>query len=156
MGSATDVLGLREENGKLKGEMEALRQQLKEYNRINNLTRIEKNKLEKKVKELRAELDKRDAHGLDHKLNRINAMDLGELSVLKSRLHQKMKLIEDTEKILMETSLNCIACTDNKKNIVFMDGCSHVALCDECEAKMERKVCPLCSVPYSRIKKLTI
>merc|ERR1712228_305513 len=90
------------------------------------------------------------------KSERINAMSLNELSSLKNLLKDKIKLIENAEQSLMDNTLNCIACMDNKKNISFSDGCYHVALCDECEKVMERKCCPICNAPYSKVKKLAL
>merc|ERR1712228_82748 len=90
------------------------------------------------------------------KSERINAMSLNELSSLKNLLKDKIKMIENAEQSLMDNTLNCIACMDNKKNISFSDGCDHVALCDECEKIMERKCCPICNAPYSKVKKLAL
>merc|ERR1719497_161783 len=64
---------------------------------------------------------------------RIDAMSLDELNKLKTKLQSKIKTIEDAEKDLTDNTIKCIACQDNKKNIVFMDGCEHMVLCDECE-----------------------
>ena len=90
------------------------------------------------------------------KPDHVNAMSLEELSRLKTALFGKIKLIEETEKQLMDDTYKCVACTDSKKNISFIDGCDHVALCEGCESKMERKCCPICTIPYTNIKKLNL
>ena len=87
---------------------------------------------------------------------RINAMSLEELKEIKVTLQSKIKLIEEAENLLMNNTLKCVACMDNKKNISFIDGCDHFVLCNECECKMETKLCPICSTQYTKIKRLNI
>merc|ERR1712129_458047 len=87
---------------------------------------------------------------------RIDAMSLDELNKLKTKLQCKIKTIEDAEKDLTDNTIKCIACQDNKKNIVFIDGCEHMVLCDECEEQITTKQCPLCAVKYTKIKKLNV
>merc|ERR1712048_470997 len=80
---------------------------------------------------------------------RIDAMNLDELKKLK-------QIVEDAEKELMENTLNCIACKENKKNVSFADGCDHFVLCNQCESNMETKQCPICSTAYTKTKRLNV
>merc|ERR1712228_382493 len=104
-----------------------------------------------KVKQQRDALQKKvdGLEYLEYKPERIKAMSLEELNQAKVRLQNKMKLIENAERSLVDKTLRCIACLDNKKNIAFMDGCGHIAVCDQCERKMKKKCCPLCNARYS-------
>merc|ERR1712130_916456 len=92
---------------------------------------------------------KKTKNGLDYKLERINTMNSADLKNLQTILHDKIKMVENAKESLMDNALNCVVCKDKKKNIVFMDGCDHVAVCDDCENKMQRKCCPLCNAPYT-------
>ena len=71
-------------------------------------------------------------------------------------MQHKIKLIEEAEKELIDNTLKCIVCMENKKNISFADGCDHVAVCSQCERKMANKQCPICKASYSKTKTLNI
>merc|ERR1712228_870992 len=105
-----------------------------------------------KVKQQRDALQKK-VDELEYKPERIKAMSLEELSKTKDRLLSKIKLVENAERLLMDNTLKCVICKENNKNISFMDGCDHVAVCNECESKMTNKCCPICRVRYTRTKK---
>eukprot|EP01084_Bolivina_argentea_P240173 403561_1 len=92
---------------------------------------------------------------------KIKAMNLNQLNESKTimqntivNMQNKIKLIEETEKELMDNTYKCVACTDNMKNISFVDGCDHVALCHKCEQLAETKCCPICRKPYTNVKKI--
>eukprot|EP01084_Bolivina_argentea_P317982 551365_1 len=87
------------------------------------------------------------------KSEKLNPMSLDELNQLKSKMQNKIKLIEKAEKKIIDNTYKCVACVDNVKNISF-DSCSHMALCDKCEASLEIKRCPICQIPYKNIKKI--
>ena len=108
-------------------------------------------KLEQQLRDLKRKMD-----ALECNPERISAMNTEQLNQAKARWHKNIELIEEEERLLMENSLNCIACRDVKKNISFMDGCDHFVLCNECESKMETKKCPVCNMKYTKIKKLNV
>ena len=86
----------------------------------------------------------------------ISRLSLDELNALKAMKQNEIKLIEEAEKELIDNTLKCIACMDRKKNIFFIDGCDHIAFCQECEAKANDKACPICKAPYTNIQKINI
>eukprot|EP01084_Bolivina_argentea_P317983 551369_1 len=87
------------------------------------------------------------------KSEKLNPMNLDELNELKIKMQNKIKLIERAEKKIMDNTYKCLACVDNVKNISF-DSCTHMALCDKCEAALEVKRCPICQTPYKNVKKI--
>ena len=139
---------LLDENNKLKqrlkGTDSSIKEPLENKENVNIKLKKERDGLLRKVDEL------------TYKPARINAMSWEELNETKFLLQGKIKLIEEAETLLMNNTLKCVACMDNKKNISFSDGCDHFVLCDECESKMEKKECPICSTQYTRIKKLNV
>ena len=90
---------------------------------------------------------------LEARRERVDRMDLDQLTELKQTMQDKIKLIEEAEKRLMENITKCIVCLDNDKCISF-DGCEHIALCQECESGIIDKKCPICRTQYSNIKKI--
>ena len=51
-----------------------------------------------------------------------------------------------------EDSKDCVICIDRLKNVVFIDGCRHLEICNKCESDMDLKHCPRCNCKYSKIK----
>merc|ERR1712154_104076 len=88
---------------------------------------------------------------LEVRRERVNRMDHRELKALKQTMQDKIRLIEEAENRLFDNKCKCIACIANDKCVLF-DGCDHIALCQECEDKMEIKHCPICRTEYSNIK----
>ena len=79
-------------------------------------------------------------------------MTLDELKKLKATKQKEIKAIEEAEAELIDNmrTYKCVACMENARDVTFMDGCSHMALCEECERKAESKVCPICQVAYTK------
>ena len=82
--------------------------------------------------------------------------EIDDLSALKQAKQEDLKLIEDAEHELIQNTLKCVACMDMPKNVSFVDGCNHMALCADCEAKTENKACPLCQTPYTKTKRINL
>merc|ERR1712110_24379 len=92
----------------------------------------------------------------EFEVENMNTLNFEQLNQIKSRLQSKLKKVHDAEEFLTDNTYKCVACIDNKKNISFVDGCGHLALCHKCEIKMERKECPICLIKYTKIKILTL
>merc|ERR1712129_1882 len=120
----------------------------------NKQLRTDLDAMKKQNVDLLKEIDRLKQNDLDSL--RIDAMSMDELNEIKAKLSSKIRAIEEAERDLMDNTLNCIACQDNKKNVSFTNGCDHFVLCDECESAMEIKTCPLCSQPYTSAKKLNV
>merc|ERR1712228_968451 len=90
---------------------------------------------------------------LEARRERVNTLNLDQLIELKQTMQDKIKLIEDAERRLMDNIRKCIVCLTNDKCITF-DNCEHIALCEECEIRIEDKKCPICRVPYTNKRKI--
>ena len=93
------------------------------------------------------------------KIDRTNEEGLNELtSRTQNRiieLQHNLKKIQEAKDRLVESQLYCMICLKNKKNI-FIQGCNHFVICDECESKLESKVCPQCQLPFISCTKLNV
>eukprot|EP01084_Bolivina_argentea_P264333 447723_1 len=90
-------------------------------------------------KRLKQKIESMDGNNMEH----IDSFSEKKLNELESTYENKMKLIKEAKERLIENKVKCIACLTNPKNIV-IEGCNHFDLCDECESKLEKKICPRC------------
>jgi len=84
----------------------------------------------------------------------INALSVKQLNGLEQTFMSTMKRLRESRNNLLELERLCVACKDRPKNVLFVDGCDHIALCVECEQQMTTKKCPIqdCQMPYSITK----
>ena len=83
----------------------------------------------------------------------INTMNLEELNKLEVELQNGVKNMQSARQRLLVNEYKCIACYDNKKNVLFIDGCDHISYCDSCEKKnVAPKTCPICQRPYTQTR----
>eukprot|EP01084_Bolivina_argentea_P022252 41356_1 len=85
-----------------------------------------------------------------------HTLDMRELNSFESELQCGLKEIKEAKDQLIENKFNCVICQERHKNICFMDGCSHIVLCDQCEKKMDAKQCPICCMKYTLHRKVFI
>ena len=85
----------------------------------------------------------------------IQRLNLKQLNELERALSIAKKYVKQQRDERLENKYLCVACLENEKNIS-IDGCCHVALCDKCEQKMQKKICPICRNPYNKITKLKL
>eukprot|EP01083_Nonionella_stella_P135522 412243_1 len=114
------------------------------------------------IEQLRHEIEqlKRQNNGLNQKSKTAN-FDLGhvdglteeQLDELEIKMQNNIKKIREAKDRLLEVKTRCIACLSNHKNIV-IEGCNHFDLCDECEQKLDPKLCPRCQLPFEHVIKL--
>merc|ERR1712228_865554 len=90
---------VKQENKDFLEEIDALKKDLNEIN--NSELKRQRDELQKKV------------NAMELKSERINAMSLDELDQTKIGLQEKIKLIEDAERLLMDNTYKCIACKNN-------------------------------------------
>ena len=128
----------------------------KKYNKEKTKHIEEIRKLRNDMRELRSKEKE-----LTQKLNLyngqsevINTLSIQQLDELEQTLMSSMKRLREARSRMLELERLCVACKDQKKNVLFVDGCDHIALCVECEKKLEPKKCPIqeCQTPYSLTK----
>lgn len=143
---------MRTENGKIERELVECQDE-RDALKLENERRTKKMEtLNGRVEALQSELALFEG---DQK--QMDALNLKQLNELEVKLLNALRKTQQSREALMESNYKCIACTVRKKNISFVDGCNHVALCEECEAYPSRpKTCPICQMEYSQIKKLNL
>ena len=85
-----------------------------------------------------------------------HTLNLQKVNENESELQRGMEAIKEARAQLMENKFDCITCKDINKNTYFIDGCNHITLYEECAKKLDYKKCPICSVKYTRSKKIFI
>ena len=85
-----------------------------------------------------------------------HTLNLKQINKLSLDLHSGLKATEDARAQYLDNTLNCVVCKDNKKNILFSDGCEHIAVCGKCERKMNVKKCPICQRKYKKIRQIKL
>eukprot|EP01083_Nonionella_stella_P074130 200919_1 len=83
----------------------------------------------------------------------VNTMSLKQLNVIKTKLQRGLNQIEEAREHVFEDKWKCVACYTRWRNIS-VDTCSHIALCEQCEADLEPKLCPVCQTAYKNVKKV--
>lgn len=151
-----------QQNEKHKLKIAEYKQQCDEWIQQNNEIN---DKLTSKVQEnneLKKEIDfyMKECEELNGTVNlmngtsqQINTLNLAELSGLENKLLNGIMNIQQAREHLLDNN-KCIACKDNKKNISFIDGCNHIALCGQCEVELQSKLCPICQAPYTNVRKM--
>merc|ERR1712083_1104399 len=72
----------------------------------------------------------------------LNVMNRNELTVLKADLEKAVENVENEEKRFQR---DCVICGNRPKNVCFVDGCDHVAVCKDCVNGLQPRVCPICA-----------
>merc|ERR1712129_594316 len=107
-------------------------------------------KLTEKNKELQRRLDL-----FEGKQERVSTLDLDQLLNVKKTMHNSIRIIEEAEQKLMDNIRKCVVCLTNNKCIA-LNGCGHIALCEQCEAKLQQKKCPICRAQYTKCRKMNL
>ena len=74
---------------------------------------------------------------------------------VEQRSRQKGLKPLDQAVLLKDEDFKCIVCYDRPKNAI-LKNCMHLCLCTVCEAKFQKKVCPICRNPYSEIVEIFV
>eukprot|EP01084_Bolivina_argentea_P041050 75748_1 len=85
----------------------------------------------------------------------IDSMNEQQLDELENKLECRIKLIKEAKKKLIENQFYCIICLENKKNII-IHGCNHFDICDQCEVRLEPKICPRCQIAFTNVIKVRV
>ncbi len=82
---------------------------------------------------------------------------LNDLITYEKKLEQGIKEISKAKNGLIDKH-QCVICLDKQSNVVYMDGCAHSNICNECEEKIQTRIrkCPICKAPYTKVKLLVI
>merc|ERR1712129_650012 len=94
--------------------------------------------LKQKNEEMQKRLDL-----LEGKQERVTTLDLDQLSDVKKTMQDSIRVIEEAEQKLVDNMRKCVVCLVNNKCMA-LDGCGHISLCEQCEARLHEKKCPIC------------
>eukprot|EP01083_Nonionella_stella_P111195 326055_1 len=122
---------------------------LKKQNERNKTQQNDKyKKLNTEYENMRSTVNIYEGHSIS-----VNTMSLKQLNVIKTKLQRGLNQIEEAREHVFEDKWKCVACYTRWRNIS-VDTCSHIALCEQCEADLEPKLCPVCQTAYKNVKKV--
>ena len=112
------------------------------------------------LKQRNSELQKYKTDSMLYRLGRIKELDGLELRNLKKALKKGLKTMEEEEHQRLRSEIGeCAICLEDFKDsppVCFIDGCDHVAICSACFNANDFNQCPLCLVPFTKIKILKV
>lgn len=136
-------------------DQEALKKAVAENRKLSDINSSLKQRVDEYEEANQRMNDRLDLLNGTASADKWNTLDLHQLNGLENKLQSGIGRVQAARSKLLEQRFLCIVCLDAPKDTM-IDGCNHLILCQECENKLQPKMCPICQTQYESVSKVHV